>query len=522
MNYFRILASGLFACIWALIIAIIVLIAVYAFSPIVILCVAIFIIIIDFLFASWIMMSKRPTDVKLCWVFFVSLFPLIGDLAFIIFGTQPYTQKDIREAIDNWKKYVRYEDFEKFQNLNIPNAAFPIIRYNLVTNLCPISEDNNIKVIADNLDLYKNSIKLIRGAKKFIHIQTYIINDGIWIRTIATELIKKVKEGVKVRILYDWVGSYLRVPKRLIRHLKNAGVNVAIFNPKGINMFKGATNYRSHQKALIVDNSIALYGGSNLGDEYLNLMKARTSLKDMNYIVEGEIVNSLNIVFCRNWFEISDYAYPFLKSKKKINLEFSKESKFLLTPVSINTKNKMLMQLVKTSPDVEEKSIETTINDLIYNAKKSIEIVTAYFYPSDQILQALRMASLKGVKVRIITPHYAQDKGFMLVTCRNLYGSLLKSGVKISEYSSFIHSKYMIIDDEIVFSGSNNLDYRSLWINYENALLIWNKTFAMTMKKIFESDWNHSIVFKLEDLKKYKNATNKFTNFFFYLVHPLI
>jgi cardiolipin synthase len=114
-------------------------------------------------------------------------------------------------------------------------------------------------------------IDAIRGAQKFIHLSTFIIADGVFLRTLFTELIKKAQEGVKIRFLYDWLGSAFRYHKRDLKQLRAAGIEVGIFNPKGINVFKGSSNYRMHHKSLIVDNKLALYGGSNFGDDYLSM-----------------------------------------------------------------------------------------------------------------------------------------------------------------------------------------------------------------------------------------------------------
>jgi cardiolipin synthase len=149
----------------------------------------------------------------------------------------------------------------------------------------------------DNSQTLNEIITLIRRAKKFIHIETFILHDGFFLRTIMAELVKKAQEGIEIRLLYDWMGCFRKFKKTQIKELRRYGAEVGIFNPPGINVFKGATNYRLHRKAIIVDNKYAIYGGSNFGDEYLAMDRKTNYWKDQNFFIEGEIVNSLNIAF---------------------------------------------------------------------------------------------------------------------------------------------------------------------------------------------------------------------------------
>lgn len=511
MNYFRVLISGILACVTMMVITIVALILFYSYhTPYIIITTSIFVILFDLCFAIVVINSKRQTSIKLCWVFFIAAIPLIGVLSFLIFGFQPYTQKNLDTYQEKWKPFLVHEDFNKTKKIisekvNLHSA----FNYNFNAGLSAIYENNKIEIVDHITNSLETTIKLIRSAKKFIHYQTYIIHDGAWFRIVCEELINQAKKGIEVCLLYDWVGSYHLVNRKLLKKLKQNYVKVGVFNPKGINMFKGVTNYRSHQKCLIIDNHTCYYGGSNTGDEYLGISAQYTSYQDLNYLVSGAIVNSINLNFIYNWKTFSDQAYK--------NPKFSP-----MIDQLHKVQNEQLMQLVKSSPDYEEKTIEKTILSLIYSAKKSIKITTPYFFPSDEILHALQLKAYSGIEIDLILPSHNNEKEFVIITNRKHYEELKKAGVKIYEYQGFIHSKYMIIDNNLVFTGSNNLDYRSLWINFENALLIHDQLFTKQMNDIFNHDLSHCKMINEIDIKTFTTLKFKITNLLVNLIHPLI
>ena len=461
--------------------------------------------------------SSRQVNIKLCWIFVMGALPLFGTLIYLIFGTCPYDKKTWKAAKEYTKSYNRYEDYEftkKFESgdKNIDQ----IFKYNFNISQSPIYEKNSIRIIKDLTSLFDESINLIRSAKKTIHLSTYIFKDGVWSRCIVTELIKKAQEGVQVRFMYDWVGCYNRLPKKLIKQLKEAKIEVAIFNPKGFNMFKSVTNYRSHRKVILVDNRAAIYGGSNIADEYLSISPKTNYWRDLNFYVEGEIANSMNLLFLYDWFNFSNHAKKRYqqKDKKFIN----SISKILQIQPS---ESNQIMQLVNSAPDLEEKQIEQTLINLIKKAKNSIKIVTPYLFPTQSIIDSLSSAAMSGIKVELILPGRNDDKQTVIAN-RFHCTKLLSSGCKIYEYQGFIHSKYLIADDSIVFSGSNNMDYRSLWINFESALLIYNETLSKEMINVFSIDKSNSKLINLDFIKNHINIWHKIGYSLINIFHPLL
>lgn len=427
------------------------------------------------------------------------------------------SRKDWRTEAINQMKFNMHENYD-FANgyfkQNQDNTD--MFRYTYQSELKPVYECNNIEPINNNTQLLENVVQLIRKAEKFIHYETYIICDGFFLRTVIAELIKKAETGVKVRFLYDWMGGLLRIKKRQIKELKRHGVEVGIFNPPGFNIFKGSTNYRLHRKALIIDNRYALYGGSNLGDEYLSMDSSKNYWRDQNFILEGEIVNSINISFINDWINFTDYS---VSSTQKNDL-VKNLGEYLV--IYKTTTNNNLMQFCTNTPNYLEKGIMNTMALMILRARKSIKLVTPYFIPTELCSSALNIAARSGVNVEIIVPGKPDNKNFILIVNRSQYPELLKTHCKIYEYNGFIHSKYLIIDDKYVLVTTANFDYRSFWNNFESGVLIQSTKFSEQMCQIFADEINNSILITDEMSKNFITFTSRLRLMIFALYKPLL
>ena len=523
MNYYKIILLSILTAIFGVFVAGIVVLIIYVNSKWAIIGTVIGIVLVDLAFGCWILLSKRDSDVKLCWLFFVLGVPIFGWLFYVFFGNNIQGAIQKKKNIRGWLYLKKYEDEKRQIDAKDVNSRIRnIYMYNEKASATSVFMNNGMEIIEDNADLYKKTIDLIRSAKKQINIITFILKDSVYFRTVCAELIKKSKEGIKVALIYDWFGAFGHVHKQTIKELKQAGIKVARFNPPNWNFINGALNFRNHQKAIIIDNDVALYGGSNISDEYLSISKEYNYFKDINYIVKGKIVSSLTIAFMHNWLYFTIYSRRYIKKiREEDNELIDYTSKHSLLS-SYNSKEKNYMQLVKYLPNVTEKTVEQTIVSLITNAKKSIKLTTPYFCPPDSIVEALKTAALSGIDVEMIFPHRSDNKYFMIVNNRKECEIILRSGAKVYEYGGFNHSKYLIIDDQYVFTGSNNLDYRSLWMNFESSLLIESTNVARNLIKVFNEDKKHSIPIDVKTLSKYDSISNRtiraVTRFFYPLI----
>ena len=461
--------------------------------------------------------NDRQLEIKLCWLIVIVMLPLLGTLLFIWFGLRPFNVKKWKQYNIESKNYSNLEDYtytEYFLKNN--HKLNHLFGYNYNVSQTPIYVNNSVKFIDNNIDLLKEAINLIRSAKKLIVLETLILRDSTMTRIIITELLKKKKEGADIYILHDWLHGR-KLKKRIVKSIVNAGINVGIFNSPGLNIYKSSTNYRLHTKALIIDNKKALFGGSNYSDEYIKMNKRCNNFTDFNIVVTGEICNSLLINFFKIWITFT----------KKYTTET--RNKWIKTFNELHKKNniykgddKILMQLVQSSPDQKEKKLEQTIISLVLKAKKSIYVSVPYFCPSKKIIDALNYASLSGIDVKIIVPGLRESSKLIININRSNYQDLLEGKCKVYEYNGFIHSKYIVIDNNISFIGSANLDYRSLWINFETSALIYNNKFNKTLKNIFEHDLNNSNQITLSTLNQMFTKKDRFINFFLHLIYPLI
>jgi cardiolipin synthase len=294
----------------------------------------------------------------------------------------------------------------------------------------------------------------------------------------------------------------------------NSGIEVVIFNPKGMFPYKSLSNFRNHEKLLIIDNEVALYGSANIADEYIRLNTSNTFFTDIQYIIKGEIVTSLaaNFFFC--YMEFSNVKQYFKDETQKHIDKYLKQNN--------EQEGNNPMQLVIGAPNYSMNNIVNTIKLSINAARKSVKIICPFFSPTDDILSCIYAASMRGVKVEIILPSKNSETMYALIMNRSLYGDLLKNNIKVYEHYSFIHAKLMIFDDELVMFGSNNLDYRSLIINFENAILFEGKKNVTEFVELFDKISEQTKTVDEKYIKKHYTLKDKVISKLLLTYKPLI
>lgn len=459
--------------------------------------------ILEIAFALRIAISSRSAYAKACWILLILVLPIIGLIVFFIFGVNPLRKRQRSQYLKNQSVYLASEDFKLTKEL-IDNHKYGwLFAYGYNNMAKPVYKNNKIEIIDDNTKLFEESIKLIRSAKQFINVQSFIFKyKGFWARIFFAELIKKANQGVKVRVLYDWMGSWHRVKPKVYQELRQYGIEVACFNPKGFTAFKGATNYRLHSKFIIIDNKVALYGGSNFADEYLSMARYENHWKDLNYLISGPIVNSMNITFINYWLTFTEKS---VDEASKQNIR--NDAKLLLSKQSFDSSN-VLSQLLVFEPDFNAFTLENTLLDSFYNAKKSIKIISPYFCPPNKIIEALKSCHEQGIKIEIIT-HSKNQKYVQMVNRDNLK-KVIEFGIKAYEYDGYLHSKLIIIDDDYVLTGSCNVDYRSIYLDFESELIVYDEEFSKNMTKYFEQTKQNATLQTPEIIKQKASIRTKF------------
>lgn len=305
---------------------------------------------------------------------------------------------------------------------------------------------------------FEELLRQLEKAEKYIFLEYFIIDEGLMWGRILEVLARKAAEGVDVRVMYDGTCEFTTLPRDYPGRLEKLGIQCRVFSP--VQPFVSTHyNYRDHRKILVIDGKVGFTGGVNLADEYINHIEKYGRWKDAAVMLEGEAVRPLTILFLEMWSILREPEFE----------------KFLsVPPHSVPAKG--FAAPYGDCPLDGERVGEMVYIDLLNRAKRYIHIMTPYLILDGELETALRFAAERGVDVHLILPH-VPDKKFAYALAKTHYKSLLDSGVKISEWlPGFVHAKIFVVDDSEAVVGTINLDYRSLYHHFENA--VWMKDTA--------------------------------------------
>lgn len=322
--------------------------------------------------------------------------------------------------------------------------------------------------------MYAQMLEDLKGAEKFIFLEYFIVEEGDMWKGILNILLERAAAGVEVRMLYDDIGCLATLDGRYDKRLREAGIQCYKFNPFRPDA-SAIHNNRDHRKLLIVDGKIGYTGGINLADEYINKVEKYGHWKDGGIRLKGDAVLGLTRLFLTNW-DMNRKTFSCYKDYLILQKEQTESGDGYYIPFGCGPK-----------PAYQRPVGKNAFLNLINQAKRYVYITTPYLIIDYDLTHAIQNAALRGVDVRIITPHIPDKKAVWLMT-RNSYPALIESGVKIYEYTpGFIHAKTVIVDDEYAVSGTINFDYRSLVHHYENAVWMYRTAAISEMKNDFLS-----------------------------------
>ena len=319
-------------------------------------------------------------------------------------------------------------------------------------------------------------LEALRGAKKFIFLEFFIINKGFMWDSVLEILKEKVREGVEVRLLYDGTNEAFRLPHDYPQELEKYGINCRVFAPI-IPALSTTQNNRDHRKILVVDGEMALTGGFNLADEYINRKERFGYWKDAAIIIKGDAVKSFTLMFLRMWKGTNPRKQEAEDYRKYIDVQpaerTGKESGYVL-PFDDN-------------PLDGEQAGELVYMDILNTAKRYVHIMTPYLVLDHEMIVALTYAAKRGVDVKIMMPHIP-DKKYAFLLARTYYGELLDAGVQIFEFEpGFVHTKAIVSDDEKAVVGSINMDFRSFYLSFECGVLLYRNTAVAELENDFHT-----------------------------------
>lgn len=480
----------------------------------------------------YILSSQQRNDrSKKTWLFAFLILPLIAIILFLLFGQQAFREKKKKDIIQKRKILFEYEDysfthdFMRYEYSSILGLELfsKVVKYSYNLYGSPIYNDAQIRLIEEPTMMFEETIKLIRKAEKTIYLQYFIIQDGSWLDVIVDELIKKAKTGIKIYLLYDWVGSLFKFKKETKQKLIANGIKVARFHVKADLKMRSTINFRNHRKYLIVDGKYAITGGSNIGDSYLNIDRSIGHWIDLNYFVSGGIVHTMLLEFIHDWYyyvpRSNKLDFDDLINEMGIDqFEIKDDCEKTLDDIQKST----ISCLIHTGPNQSTNSLIEILLMAFANAKKSISIFTPYLFPTEELIVVLSSAANAGIDVRIMLPGRTDSSPFILSMNRLSYKKLISSGVKIYEYSGFMHTKAILIDNETSLLGSYNLDNRALVVNFESLLFIYSKLTNNQIQNIFDQMINNSRLFTMKDLEQKPTIRQVVETIFVNIFQPLL
>ncbi|MDJ1109482.1 cardiolipin synthase [Macrococcoides caseolyticum] len=427
-----------------------------------------------------IFFERRQAGSTWAWLLVLFFLPIVGFILYLLFGRQInhqtiFTLNDEdrldlerivsaqRKAIDNGNIEVRSREIIKHSH---------IIRMLLHNYASFLTTDNKVEILTDGRKKFDALLNDIHNATDHIHIQYYIFKkDGIGLE-ILNALMKKLEEGVEVKMLYDDIGSRTLSLSRF-KQFKKLGGQVESFFPSKLPLINFRMNNRNHRKIVVIDGKIGYIGGFNVGDEYLGLDKKFGYWRDTHLRVEGDAVNALQLRFMMDWN--SQITRDFMSYDKKYFPD-------------VTSKGDIGIQIVSSGPDSSAQHIKNGYLKMITSAKKSIYIQSPYFIPDTSLLDALKIAAMTGVEVNIMIPN-KPDHPFVYWATYSNVGELLDVDCNIFIYENgFIHTKMLLIDDEVASVGTANMDFRSFELNFEVNAFIYDDIVAKKLRRSFEDD----------------------------------
>ncbi|OUM94844.1 MAG: cardiolipin synthase [Thermobacillus sp. ZCTH02-B1] len=347
----------------------------------------------------------------------------------------------------------------------------------------PITGCNGVEILTDGEAAFREMFAMIDKAEHHIHAAFYILReDGVG-RRFRDALIRKAREGVQVRLIYDGIGSR-KLRRAYLRELEAAGVRARCFLPPGAALLSRRINHRYHRKIIVVDGKSGFTGGINIGDEYLGMDRKLGCWRDTHLKLEGDAVYDLQNAFVRDW---------------KLASGETLDDPAYWPPHACTSRERM--QIVSCGPHPGGDEIHDSLLAAIGAARERVWIETPYFVPDEGLKSALRMAALGGVDVRLIVPGVSDSRLVQAATLSHA-ADLEEAGVKVYRYrKGFIHAKVMIVDRLLASVGTANLDMRSFYSNYElNALLFDGKPIGR-LEEDFRQDLADSREATAEELR---------------------
>lgn len=429
-----------------------------------------------------VLRSRTPQG-AIAWSVSLVSMPILSVPAYLVFGRSKFqgmaqSYEDKKLEIDQVLKSIDQE----LKPHEVPPTDGPSW-HNALTQLSGrhLLKNNQVSLLINGPSTFDNLINGIEDAREYILFQFYMIHDDGLGNRIKQALIKKAKAGVRVYVLYDEIGSS-GLPKKYIKDLISAGVEVSAFKPTQGRRNSFQLNFRNHRKMVVVDGKVGWVGGHNVGDEYLGLDAKLTPWRDTHVRIEGPAVLQLQLTILADW-------YWAVRSAPQVNWT-----------AHVPSDGGKIAMIFPFSPTGHLETASLFFVSLINAAQKRVWLSAPYFVPDSAVIAALQLAGLRGVDVRILISEKSDSLPVHLAAFHYMEG-LIEQGIAFYEYQGFLHEKVLLVDDEVSTVGTPNFDNRSFRLNFEVTAVMVDKDFANEMQTMFEDDFQSSKKINLEELQ---------------------
>lgn len=429
--------------------------------------------ILSGLLILYVLNRDQEPDIKMPWIFVIVAIAPLGGVIYLLFGNNKPSKRH---------KKLYYKIYSNSRKYNLSNKTLEIklkeenplalgqSNYISKSSYLRPYQNTQTKYFENGEAFFDELLKRLKKAKKFIFMEYFIIEQGKMWNSILEILIQKANSGIDVRVIYDDIGSIYKLPFNYDKKLRKHNIACIKFN-KFSPIISSIHNNRDHRKITVIDGEVAFTGGINLADEYINEKVLYGHWKDSAIMLKGEAVKNFTLLFLQNYNAqtglIEDYDKFMLCSKKAKTDGYVQPFGDGPTPLYVDRVG------------------ENVYMNIINQAKDYVYITTPYLITDFNFLQCLKLASKRGVDVRIITPHIPDKKIVFLQTQSN-YSKLIKAGVKIYEYEpGFIHCKNAVSDNTTALISTINLDYRSFVHHFECGVWLYNTKSVFAIKEDF-------------------------------------
>lgn len=434
----------------------------------------IIITIIKIFIIIYIVNDDSDPNMKIVWVIFILVLPTLGTLLYLYFRFQP-TSASLRKKlkkIDSKSQRYLTQDASISKQLELQNSEVAsLAKFVDEKNQIPIYRNTDVEYYSCGEEMYQPFIEELEAAEHFIFLEFFIISRGkVW-ESILRILEKKVQQGVEVRVMYDGLCAFSSIDIGYYKKLQKKGIKSKPFAPARP-FITTKQNNRDHRKIALIDGKVAFTGGINLADEYMNAIERFGYWKDTAVKITGDAVKSYTMLFLQMW-NVSE--------KTIINFD-----KYLNVPSPYILEETGYVMAYADNPFNKEMVGASVYQHILNTATRYVHIITPYLVLDNVTANALKFAAKRGVDVKIIMPGIP-DKKYAFCLARTYYKELIEAGVSIYEYQpGFTHAKVFVCDDDKATVGTYNLDYRSLFLHFENGCFMYKSKCIDKIERDFQ------------------------------------